>query len=421
MRIDDLTLVNFRCFANVPFEFDPHFNVVVGVNGAGKTSLLDGLSVALGSVFLGIRGYGMRTIQPPDVRVEVHGEESRIEFREEYPVGVWAKGEAFGTPVRWGRALRRKGGRTTTVDANGIRDLASQAADAVQSGEPVVLPIVAFYGVGRMGREMYDTKAFKQSLSKTERTRLEGYRASLDPRATPKMLVRWMRQQAQERFEEGDEPALLGVVRCAMADALGARNVDYRAKYSEIVAFFDDRPPQAFSRLSDGQRNVLGFVGDLARRMAQLNPHLGDRVLDETPGVVLIDELDMHLHPALQRSIVHALKAIFPAVQFVTTTHSPQVIGEVPPEEVIVLRDFQPEPVERALGLDSNEVLERIQGATVRTADADALVRAITDAVDTDDLDTAREKLAALIQVVGEGDSEYIRLSTMVDFLAGVA
>src|SRR5207249_2270078 len=81
------------------------------------------------------------------------------------------------------------------------------------------------------------------------------------------------------------------------------------------------------SVLSDGVRNMVALVADLARRCASLNPHLGEAVAQLTPGVLLIDEVDMHLHPRWQQQVVDLLRRAFPSLQMVLSTHSPHVLS----------------------------------------------------------------------------------------------
>lgn len=90
--------------------------------------------------------------------------------------------------------------------------------------------------------------------------------------------------------------------------------------------------------LSDGTRSVISMAADLAYRMVRLNPDLGARAALETPGIVLIDEVDMHLHPSWQQAVVYDVRKAFPNVQFIVTTHSPQVLSTVPAEAIRILR-----------------------------------------------------------------------------------
>jgi predicted ATP-binding protein involved in virulence len=124
---------------------------------------------------------------------------------------------------------------------------------------------------------------------------------------------------------------------------------------------------QPFHLLSDGQRIMIGLVADIAIKAAILNPHLGESVLSKTPGVVLIDEIDLHLHPRWQRHLVEDLKRTFPEMQVFATTHSPQVIGETPREQIIQLdADGDWKHPDQTIGLSSDEVLEFIMDASTR-------------------------------------------------------
>ena len=99
------------------------------------------------------------------------------------------------------------------------------------------------------------------------------------------------------------------------------------------------------------------MVADIARRACLLNPHLGGAVLEETPGIVLIDELDLHLHPKWQRRIIGDLRRTFPKIQFIATTHSPQLIGQVKPDEILLLDAEETEETRhpgQSYGMDSN-------------------------------------------------------------------
>jgi predicted ATP-binding protein involved in virulence len=105
----------------------------------------------------------------------------------------------------------------------------------------------------------------------------------------------------------------------------------------EIVANHAERGELAVDKLSDGIRNIIGIVADLAHRAVRLNPHLRERACVESPGIVLIDEVDMHLHPAWQQTVIASLTTAFPMIQFIVTTHSPQVLSTVDRESIRIL------------------------------------------------------------------------------------
>ena len=118
--------------------------------------------------------------------------------------------------------------------------------------------------------------------------------------------------------------------------------------------------------------------------------------MKETQGLVLIDELDLHLHPAWQRRIVQGLSKIFPKVQFIATTHSPQILGEVDAEQVRLLSNGMIESPSQSFGLTSDEILRNVMGTRDMNASISADVERIYELIDQEKYDEARRKLAAV-------------------------
>ncbi len=175
--------------------------------------------------------------------------------------------------------------------------------------------------------------------------------------------------------------------------------------------------PQLFSNLSDGQRIMLTLVGDLARRAATLNPHLGIAAARETPGVVLIDELDLHLHPKWQRRIVKDLKLTFPSLQFIATTHSPQLIGEVLPEEIRRLDNHNASIPPHSFGLDSSRVIEELMGGESRNEVVTDTLSRLSAAIDAEDFVAAEGLTGELELTLGPDDPEVTRARALMSFL----
>lgn len=362
MRIDRLTVRNFRCFAERTFQLTPSFNLLVGENATGKTAVLEALSVAIGSLFLGIRGYGERHLRHDDARLQLfqHGT-GEFTFDAAYPVEVEAVGEVDGQAAEWKRTLVSPTGRTTSYGASSIKNAARKLDDAVRGGASATLPIIAYYGTGRLWLQPRDRAPSAVKPSKIELSRFEGYRDAIDPRCSPRDLVRWIERQDYAAYQERRESDLYRIVKGAMVTMVEhARELRYDAKRQEVVLLFDDRDTQPFDNLSDGQRNILALAGDIAMRMARLNPHLGERALEETPGVVLIDEIDLHLHPTWQRHLTEDLRTLFPRVQFVATTHSPFIIQTMREGETIILDERQPVINPGKLGIE--EIAEDLMG-----------------------------------------------------------
>jgi predicted ATP-binding protein involved in virulence len=196
---------------------------------------------------------------------------------------------------------------------------------------------------------------------------------------------------------QGDELSI--VVQAIRAALPECHDVRYdMAKKSIIVKWAVDAGVQRvpYEQLSDGQRTIMGLIADIARRMVVLNPHLGSKVCAETPGIVLIDELDIHLHPQWQRQIANGLKAAFPNIQFITASHSPQILGELKPDEIIVLHADGATHPQVSYGLDSGDVLEEIMEASARTVPVETDVSRLFSALEQGQLDAARGLLTQL-------------------------
>ncbi len=197
----------------------------------------------------------------------------------------------------------------------------------------------------------------------------------------------------------------------------GATSLSYSERYKDVIIQFEFKGRQLYRNLSDGQRIMLSLIGDLVRRATYLNPDFGDKVLELTNGVVLIDELDLHLHPKWQRRIIHDLKRTFPAIQFITTTHSPQLIGEARTHEVRVLEDGKVYTPAHSFGLDSSRVLGEIQGATERDPEIEARIHRIAIEIDAERFDDARELIHQLEELMGKDDAEIVRARSLISFM----
>lgn len=345
MIINELRLRNFKCFEEKTITLHPQCTLLVGVNGSGKTSILDALSVAVGSWFLGVDGASNRHIRQSEVRLSHSdwGNESQVLlWTKHYPCTVGARG-SFGTQeLEWERSLNSKKGRTTYGGTKGIKELAARKTkELLEPDSSTILPLIGYYGSGRLWdvprqHARISEKSFTQSTMKV--SRLDGYENSIDPRISVGALSRWIARQSWITFQKGKQTNLFKVVTSAMLGCVeGATNLHFDAEYGEVILEIEGQGAQPFNNLSDGQRSILALVGDMARKAALLNPHLGEEALLRTPGVVIIDELDLHLHPKWQRRILEDLRETFPLIQFVATTHSPFLIQSLREREELVL------------------------------------------------------------------------------------
>ena len=346
MHIDKLTLKNFRNFENAEVLLDSKMNIVVGNNGSGKSSLLMGALTAASAFFLGIGYASPRNIRPEDVRHVTHEVGKIYQQAEVYPVEVFCQGVVNGINCTWSRSLSGPKSNTTYGGASELKVIAARMQkDTLNPSSQVVLPLIAYYGTGRLWAQ----KQAKQKGKKNLNSRFEGYRDCITEQATYKQLPEWFSEMTLLVSQEGPIPQMSAVQKALERCFAGLINhdetqhvkIEYRQRYRTIVVEYTNRNGEhelhPMSEMSDGCRSVLSMVADIAHRMAVLNPQLGDSIL-ETPGIIIIDEVELHLHPGWQKRILKDLASVFPNIQFIVSTHSPEVITSYKDANLILLK-----------------------------------------------------------------------------------
>lgn len=416
MRIDKLRLVNYRCHRDVEVDFAPQFNVLVGSGGSGKTSVLDALTEAFSGLFDftegALRPGPLQDDTPTQERVEVGG---RLRVERRYPVTIEASGTSGAQRFTWGFG-RSSAGMSLTPSGAAPRigpGPVSLAARNEKSPERT-LPIVAFYCANRQWPRIAaerDSPAPQASTAAIQRPdRFDAYANYWDASADSLALQTWLISASLERFQvcaetgrrfdDIDDDELAVVNRALNPVIAGIKGVRYDVREKELLVERDgtsDKGP-SFETLGNGQKSIVCLVTDIARRMCVLNPHLGSKVATSTPGVVLIDELDLHLHPAEQRAVALGLQTAFPLVQFIVASHSPQIIGEMRPEQLIVLGDGGASRPRVSYGLDSSSILEEIMGTPARPTSVKTALNAIFASLERNELSVARQLIAELKQ-----------------------
>ena len=388
LSIQKLHLRDYRCFSALDIDFHPRLTAIVAANGAGKTSVLDAVAVALGT-YVGAFSEGKGPgFVPGDIRQTRVRDTQNLEM-EYAPYGVML--EAVGTvpgyielrdgskPTTWKRALSGPTKAKTTVkDAKVLTDYGKNLQVAVRTaGNSVILPLLAYYGTGRLWQQK---KLTESKLPRSSRT--IGYTDCLDPASSYKSFVAWFRywnlNAKESRIKameqglalsptefDGFISAVAGAVNTCLAPAQWS-DIGYSFTQDTLVARHPAHGELPVEQLSDGIRNMIGMVADMAFRAVKLNPQFGERAALQTPGIVMIDEVDMHLHPEWQQVVLQGLNQAFPLVQFIVTTHSPQVISTIPKECVRLLgpgADGQTAatiPLSDTYGMPSHRVLERV-------------------------------------------------------------
>lgn len=452
---------NFRALRALDLKLDPHLNVFIGRNASGKTTVLDAIAAGLAAVQDEL--FGSRIIdQLIDPRIDrtktwaAEGKETQAEFlRLQY----WGQSErsqrARQPSERTDRDAQPKvlswnvyksgaggrGARDTGMEESALRGPLRGVKQALQyrESDPSPVPIFAYYGSKRAisAEVLHQEAKHLEDLPDGEwqLRRAAAYDDALIASAGYKNLVSWWRsmQSAEDELKKERKdfsaqlPALLAVrrviektVRSQEAGGMRCRNPRTKGGHPGLVVDFqrgDGEPPETreLAQLSDGFRTHLALVMDLARRMVQANPPR-DSDLDEagwgtsSHAVVLIDEVELHLHPGWQRSVLKDLREAFPNTQFIVTTHSPQVIATVPRQHVQLLSEGRVIDNLYVEGRDSNALLEDVFGISSRPEEyAQAVEELFVLLDDEEKLELAREKLAKLEKMFSGVDADIVK------------
>ena len=329
MKIDNIILKNFKCFSSASVQLHPRMNVLVGVNGTGKSSMLEAIRVAIGALFLGVDKYKGKIAAPGIIADNV-----RMENLESlYPVVIEAKGSVntFNAnheespeyeDITWIRSLDKHGRTTTKNKAKKMSEASERMQRAIREKRGTI-PLVAYYTTERYKKER------KEYGVEADGSRLRGYFNSLDSTTNIKFFQDLFFTETLDATQKQRPSEMLAAVVSAVKVCVKCKDMYYDFKKAEIIMVGEDDVRMPMHLLSDGVRSVLSLVMELAFRSYLLNPHKGADAPRETDGVVLIDEIDLHLHPEWQLHILDDLQQAFPKMQFIVTTHAPLVVSAV--------------------------------------------------------------------------------------------
>jgi hypothetical protein len=409
-----LKLANVRAVEAADFSFKPGFNLIVGVNGVGKTSALESLAVSLAAISRHINKLkgSVHGFTGSDIRVGTNAltVESQVSLADSGYTYLIHQPREAAIAQTGKEGLPREQTFETPAKSAFVGD-----KPPVADGKKVLRPLAVLFSTRR---------AVPSDRAPTKAATAGGHAAAFAEAFSARELrlgefAYWMRAQAALAIETPGAARVLEAFEKAVSRFLPG--------YANLRVSDDESPRLLIDRrgielpvrqLSDGERGALALVLDLTRRLAQANPGLDDPAAKGI-GVVLIDEIDLHLHPKWQREIVRSLPVAFPTLQFIATTHSPQVIGEVEHDRIQVMGRGAVFSPTHSFGVDSSRVLEEIMDAPPRSPEVQTLLDDLSKRVDEKDLKAASTLAAELAEKLGEGDAEVIRARTLLDFLGG--
>ena len=435
MKLETLSLTYCAGFEQLDIAFEPDVTLIAGVNGVGKSTVLRALAVLLSRAmpeFTPSRSpslyftdddiYGNKTSLEVFARLQIDGQSINVgvqRLRAEDEKGdrfmLLRQAEAAAASTDFAQALNA---RTLTGELEaGIKETHAALAVLKSASHP---PLAVYFSPKRQlpgqPRTLPDATPFAPSIAYA--------RALHDREVELREFMHWFR--TQEKLGAANEPRRLKVLDMlrAVVSELVPEFSNLRIQEQPRLGFAVDKRGQPFylHQLSDGERGLLALVFDLTRRLAIANPN-SDNPIAEGAALVLIDEIELHLHPKWQRNVLPRLRDIFKGCQFVVTTHSPLVLGEVPARCVRFLEFVDGKvrvtvPTE-AYGMDSNRILQELMGTPVRNRQVEDELKALFELIDQERFDEARVGIANLQRQLGQDAPELTRASSLIHFLEG--
>ena len=352
MKILELTLSNYRVYSkHPPFRFADRFTVIAGINGRGKTALLEGLALLCSRLLPHVSSArsGYRTINPSEVHIGATS------------AALSMKINCAGIPLEYkftyDKERRSRKIRTTNFPPAVKREIKKIYGDPTRADDAA--PLVVYYTTDRASYRLS-----KKLPEEVPRGQAAAYSGALFNRTVNfrDFMARYRSAVIVERTERRNDPNYLGdrAVK-AISDALatflnGFENLRVQEEPLRLLVDKDGKTLD-LSQLSDGERSLLAMICDLGRRLALANPLFKNPLYGA--GVVLIDELELHLHPKWQREVRENLRRTFPNIQFIATTHSPFVIQSLQPGELI---NLDPEELGEYADKSIEDIAENVMG-----------------------------------------------------------
>jgi len=409
MKIKNLKLHNYRGIKDLDINFSENITVFAGVNGSGKTTILDAVSILLSWFIARTESIKKNGRIIPETDINNNESDSYLEISLELNRSY--KAETDDTNICWKQVKTRKGRvKRDESDYSNLKKAVINIQNRLESGNNI--PLVVYYPINRSVIDI--------PLRIRNRHRFDdpimAYDNSLTGEANFRTFFEWFRER--EDFENERKASIfdekyeysgysgdvqLNAVRESIQTFTGFEELRVSRKPLRMLIKKNNETLTA-SQLSDGEKCLLAMVGDLARRLSIANPKMDNPL--KGSGIVLIDEIDLHLHPKWQRMIIQKLKETFPACQFILTTHSPQILSHVKPEEIILLYTDNKSGISAKMpsdsyGMNSDRILEEILEVPSRPVEIEDKISELFRLIDRNNLKEAKQAHSELKDLIG--------------------
>lgn len=441
----DITIKNFRCYEEKSIEFRRGVNLLIGDNSVGKTSLLYACNLVMNAFFSGYSDENTVWISADENDFRNTGiMEQFIEIifhpgEWDFPSISTPIGESYSLDLNEDLKIEKKSKKNSRNLKTGLIPLRNYASNMKLWSHIILkdksiqqinsLPVYACFTT----EDIHSTFKLNQKNFKTYIQKPSfGYYGCFDCRG---LLECWIKRLlVLKEAQRGNEE--INSVRNAIMEALGPNgcniisDMDIRHNEGKVYFIFVDGRESESALLSDGYRRLVNIVMDIAFRCALLNKSMfGDQCYKHTHGTVIIDEIDEHLHPALQVRVLKALQDTFPKIQFIVSTHAPLVMSSVEPRKdekgndinVVYKLEYSDGKYSHKelniYGMDASTIIETYMGQPSRDLKVNTDIKTILELIDKGDIQTARKLLKELEQNIAGGDPELTRMEALISFM----
>jgi len=408
MKIDTLEFTNFKGIGNIKFELGGKSAVFFGVNGVGKSSILRGINLLFSNV--------INKIVKHKFKQGINIELSDISADAEICSICAGLVSADNFYVEYYRSMERKAKKRTHIQRS--LDALAGHFEEKYSDPNKNIPIFVNYGVNRLVLDVPLRIRTKHIFD-----REAAFEKAIENRIDFRTFFEWFRyqedfeNQQKVREKKNYEDVSLKAVRNAIANMFDGFD-NLRIERSPLsMKINKDKTTLSIEQLSDGEKCTLALIGDLARRLSLANPSRKNPLQGE--GVALVDEIELHMHPAWQREILGKLKKTFPGIQFIITTHSPQVLGEVMEDFNIYSLNTDKgkicySKINTLIGWDSNYILEDYMGAASLNLKTKMLINSMYDDYKNGDYKASKEKASRLEEITNSLHEDVVKINFLL-------
>lgn len=425
MKLERISFLNFRQYEQEEIIFpNSNFIVLLGANGSGKTTVLDGIAMCLSHVV------GRLTSPKDEYNIEYSIESSDIQNgKTNSKVLSKIINENKKINISVSKSVDQ---RKTTYNFD-PKNPFKKIKDDILINQVSSLPLIVYYRANRTFKIKNNTRPISYYAKL-----LNGYRNSNQLHTSAfSSFENWILKQESIENEKKIELkdfnfnlSTLHPVRIAIEKFMtelneniytnfrGKRKSDSNFNYGNFVIgellINKGEDTIKISQLSSGEKSLISLVADIAVRLTILNTESPESLAGS--GLVLIDEIEMHLHPKWQRNLIPALRKVFPNIQFITTTHSPQIISSVSDSDIIILANKSHfSASSNPLGRDSNGILEEIFETVSRPEEVEELISDIFEAINIKKLNEAEIKINSLRYKISKNDPILKRIESILE------